>query len=56
VARIGKIRRNAYKVLDHSEDPGVDGWIILKWMLEKWGCKVWIGFIWLRTETGGGLL
>ena len=22
--------------IDHSEDPGLDGRIILKWILEKW--------------------
>jgi hypothetical protein len=36
---------------DHSEDLGIDGKIILKWILGKEGWKVWIGFIWLRTET-----
>jgi len=23
---------------DHSEDPGVDGRIILRWIFRKWGC------------------
>jgi hypothetical protein len=54
--------RNAYKILfrkpegkNHSEDLGVDGMVILKWMLGKQGWRVWtvIGF-W--TETGDGLL
>jgi hypothetical protein len=38
-----KERRGAYRVLagkpqrrDHSENPGVGGRIILKWILEKW--------------------
>jgi hypothetical protein len=30
--------------------------IILKWILEKRGGGMWIGFIWLRIETGGGIL
>jgi hypothetical protein len=34
----------------------VDGRIILKWFLRKQVWRVWIGFIWLRTGTGGGLL
>jgi hypothetical protein len=33
---------------DHSEDLGIDGSIILKWM--------WIGFIWFRIGTSGGLM
>jgi hypothetical protein len=41
---------------NHSEDLGVDGKIILNWILEKWDGKAWIGYIWLRTVTGGGLL
>jgi len=28
----------------------------LDWILGTCGEKVWTGFIWLRTETGGGLL
>jgi hypothetical protein len=28
---------------DHLEDPGVDGWTIIKWILERWdGGKDWI--------------
>jgi hypothetical protein len=41
---------------DHSEDTGVDGRIILKWILGKWVWKVWIGFIWFGIQTGGWLL
>jgi hypothetical protein len=40
----------------HFEDPGIDGSIILKWMFEKWNVVAWTGSIWLRIETGGGLL
>jgi hypothetical protein len=32
------------------------GRIILEWFLEKQVGKVWTGFIWLRTETSGGVL
>jgi hypothetical protein len=41
---------------DHSDNVGVDGKIILKWILGDWGVKVWTGFIWLRIGTNGGLL
>jgi hypothetical protein len=36
------------KVRDHSEDPGVGGMIILKWVSGKLNFGVWNGFIWLR--------
>jgi hypothetical protein len=41
---------------DHSEDLGVDGWIILEWILRKQGGKVQTGFVWLKVVTFGGLL
>jgi hypothetical protein len=41
---------------DHLEDPSVDGSIILKWIFEKWVERAWTGSIWLRIDTGGGLL
>jgi len=36
---------------DHSEELGVDGKIILKWMLGKWSGKVWT-----RVWTGEGVV
>jgi len=41
------------KGTDHSEDVGVNGKIILKWMLGKQVGKVCSGCIWLRVGTGG---
>jgi len=41
---------------DHLEDPGVDGWIILRWVFRKWDVGVWAGSIWLRIGTDGGHL
>jgi hypothetical protein len=38
---------------NHSEDPGIDGNIIVKW---KKGVKVWTDFIWLRIRTSGEAL
>ena len=36
---------------DRLEDPGVDGWIILRWIF-KCDAGTWTGWIWLRTGTG----
>jgi hypothetical protein len=44
------------KTGDHSEDLDVDGRIILESIFGKLGGKVWTVCIWIRTETGGGLL
>jgi hypothetical protein len=44
------------KERDHLEDQGVGGEIGSEWILGRLAWGVWIGFDWLRTETGGGLL
>jgi len=41
---------------DHSEDPGVDGSIILRWIFRKWDVEAWTGSMWLGIGTGGGHL
>jgi hypothetical protein len=54
-------RGGLYRVLvenlresDHSEDPGLDGSIILRWIFRKWDVGIWTGLIWLRNDTGDG--
>jgi hypothetical protein len=41
---------------DHLEDKGVVGKMKSEWILWRLAWGVWIGFDWLRTGTGGGLL
>jgi hypothetical protein len=62
VPRIGE-RRGTYKVLvrkpeeiDHLEDVGVDGRMILKSILKKSFARSWIGLVWFRIGTSGGLM
>jgi len=38
---------------DHSEDLGVDGKIILRWIFTKWNVGAWTESIWLRIGTEG---
>jgi hypothetical protein len=51
-----KCRTYISKKTNHVGGLGEDGRIILKWILKKQGARLWIGFNWLRTRTGGGLL
>jgi hypothetical protein len=39
-----------------TEDPRVDGRIILRWIFRKWDVGAWTGSIWLRIRTGDGHL
>ena len=41
---------------NHSEDPGIDGSIILRWIFRKWDVGVWTGLMWFRIGTDGGLM
>jgi hypothetical protein len=44
------------KERDHLEDQGVGRKMGSEWILGKLAWRVLIGFDWLRTGTGGGLL
>jgi hypothetical protein len=41
---------------NHSEDPGLDGRIILSWIFRKWDVGVWIASVWLRIGSRSGYL
>jgi hypothetical protein len=40
---------------DHLEHPGMDGWIILRWIFKKWDVGVGLSF-WRSIGTGCGNL
>ena len=42
--------------IDHFEDQGIDGRIILRWIFRDWDEGTWTGLIWLRIGRGGGHL
>ena len=44
------------KEVDHLEEQGVDGRIIVRYTFRKWDVGAWSGSIWLRIETGDGRL
>jgi hypothetical protein len=50
-----KFWSGSLKRIDHLEDVGTDGRIILEWILQKCGRNLLTGFIWLRIGTSGGL-
>jgi hypothetical protein len=62
VARMGEDRNctrfwwESPKDRDHLEDQGVGGKMGSEWILGRLAGGMWIGFDWLRTGTGGGLL
>jgi hypothetical protein len=51
-----KCTRESPKEKDHLEDQGVGGKMGSEWIFGRLAWVVWIGFDWLRTGTGGGLL
>jgi len=48
VFRWGNLREG-----DYLEDPGIDRWIILKWIFRTWNLGAWTGSICLMTGTSG---
>jgi hypothetical protein len=54
--KVHKVLVGSPKERDHLEDQGVGGKMGSEWILGRLAWGVWIGFDWLRTGTGGGLL
>ena len=50
------IYRGNLRERDCLGDPGVDGWIKLRWIFRKWDVGVWTGSSWLRIGAGGRYL
>jgi hypothetical protein len=51
-----RFSRESPKERDHWEHQGIDGKMGTEWILGRLAWMEWIGFDWLRTGTGGGLL
>ena len=44
------------ELINVSDDLGIDGWIILRWICRRWNVGMWTGLGWPRIETVGGRL
>jgi hypothetical protein len=40
--------------INHSEDPDIEGKIILRWIFRRWDAREYTGSVWLWIGTGGG--
>jgi hypothetical protein len=54
--RVQGIGRGNLMERDHSEDPGIDGRTILRWIFGKWGVGVRTGSSRLRIGAGSSRL
>jgi hypothetical protein len=52
MGRGGRVLVVNLKKIDHLEEPGADGRIILRWIFRKWYVMAWTGSIWLRIGRG----